>query len=251
MTENELLKKRFVELANRSYNAGIYTFTDFLGLMEQSLFAEARREIGAIPFTAWGGVEGAERVMIRFGSEESHGYTEPFPIKCIKVEPLVQKFADKLNHRDFLGAIMNLGIERSTIGDIVIRDNVGYVLAKEDVAEYILQSLSRIRHTDIKASIVDELPDGVLFTLEARRIQLSSERIDAVVSKVFSLSRSDAQALFAKGLVFANGRLIESTSYTPKPEECISVRGYGRLIYHGPVGLTKKGKLNVDVELYV
>ena len=251
MTENELLKKRLLELANRSYNSGVYTFTDFLGLVEQSLFSELKTQIGAIPYTAWGGANGAERVMIRFGSEETHGYTEDFPITCIKVEPLAQKFADKLTHRDFLGAIMNLGIERTTLGDIVVKDNVGYVFAKEDIADYILGSLCRIRHTDVKTTLISELPGGELFSLETKRIQLTSERIDAVVSKVFCLSRSDSQLLFSRGLVFANGRLIESCSYTPRDGEIISVRGHGRLVYHAPVGTSKKGKLNVDVELYV
>ena len=68
--ESELLKKRFVELAQKSYNSDIFTFTDFLGLAEQSAFAEIKRELGGIRYTAFGGANGAERVVIRFGSEE-------------------------------------------------------------------------------------------------------------------------------------------------------------------------------------
>ena len=67
--ENELLKRRFVELARRAYNSGIFTFTDFLGLAEQAAFAEVSREIFGIEYVKFGGAEGAERVMIRFGSE--------------------------------------------------------------------------------------------------------------------------------------------------------------------------------------
>ena len=65
--EAELLKKRFTELANRAYNSGVFTFTSFLGLAEQSAFAEIKRSLGSIPYTAFGGAQGCERVVIRFG----------------------------------------------------------------------------------------------------------------------------------------------------------------------------------------
>ncbi len=251
MAENELLKKRFLELANKSYNAGIYLFTDFLGLAEQATFNEAKASFRGIPYTAFGGVSGAERVMIRFGDEEGFGYTEPFPIVCIKAEPLSQKFADRLTHRDFLGALLNLGIDRSTLGDIPIVDNVGYIFAKEDIAPYIISELKRVKHTDVKLSIAESIPEGELYRTERKRIQANGERIDAVIAKVFSISRDDSLSLFQKRLVFVDGRLCENNSYIPKRNEAISVRGYGRMIYLGYETTSKKGKLNIEVDLYV
>lgn len=249
--ELELLKRRFVELARRAYNSGIFTFTDFLGLAEQAAFAEVSREIFGIEYVKFGGAEGAERVMIRFGSESDLGYSMPFPISLIKVEPLSQKYAEKLSHRDFLGAIMNLGIERDTMGDIVIIDNVGYIFVKEDKATYIADSLTKVRRTDVKSEVTETLPDGQLYRTERRNVQANGERLDALVAKVFSLSREEAQSLFKKRLVFADGREIDSTSYIPKPNEKISVRGHGRFIYIGTQSLTRKGKLNIAIDLYV
>ena len=249
--ELELLKRRFVELARRAYNSGIFTFTDFLGLAEQAAFAEVSREIFGIEYVKFGGAEGAERVMIRFGSESDLGYSMPFPISLIKVEPLSQKYAEKLSHRDFLGAIMNLGIERDTMGDIVIIDNVGYIFVKEDMATYIADSLTKVRRTDVKSEVTETLPDGQLYRTERRNVQANGERLDALVAKVFSLSREEAQSLFKKRLVFADGREINSTSYIPKPGEKISVRGHGRFIYVGPQSLTRKGKMNIAVEVYI
>lgn len=249
--ELELLKRRFVELARRAYNSGIFTFTDFLGLAEQAAFAEVSREIFGIEYVKFGGAEGAERVMIRFGSESDLGYSMPFPISLIKVEPLSQKYAEKLSHRDFLGAIMNLGIERDTMGDIVIIDNVGYIFVKEDMATYIADSLTKVRRTDVKSEVTETLPDGELYRTERRNVQANGERLDALVAKVFSLSREEAQSLFKKRLVFADGREIDSTSYIPKPNEKISVRGHGRFVYVGTQSLTRKGKLNIAIDLYV
>ncbi|MBQ7387414.1 MAG: hypothetical protein IJW03_04520 [Clostridia bacterium] len=246
-----LLKKRFIELAKKSYGSDIFTFTQFLGLAEQSAFSEILSEIRGIKYSTFGGADGAERVMIRFGDPDTFGYEIPFPIVTVKIEPVNQKFADSLTHRDFLGAILNLGIERETLGDIVIIDNVGYLFANEDIAPYIIDSLVRVKHTDVRLSYADELPEGELYRTEPRGIQASSERLDGVIAKVFSLSREDAQNLFARRLVFVNGRCIESTSHIAKENDVISVRGYGRMIYRGCQSLSRKGKLNILVDKYI
>ena len=249
--EHEILRNRFIELAKKSHGSGVFLFSDFLGLAEQSVFQGALRELQGAKYTLFGGAEGAERVMVRFGDPDELFYEVPFPIVTVKIEPKSIKFADKLTHRDFLGALLNLGIERSVIGDIIVRDSVAYVFAKEDMAKYIVAELSRVKRTDVNSSICDTLPHGELYKTEEKTVQISSERLDAVIARAYNLSRDDAQRLFAKGLVFASGKEITSTSYTPKENEKISVRGYGRFIYRGFTSNTKKGKLNVLLELYV
>lgn len=247
----ELLKKRFKELYDKAGRGGYFTFTDFLGLAEQSILSEILPKLRSENITLYGGADGAERVMVRFGNADEIGYESPFPILCVKVEPLSMKFADKLTHRDFLGALLNLGIERSTLGDIIIRENVGYVFAEEKIAEFITGELSRVKRTDVKASVIDLLPEGELYKTEHKRIQIQSERIDAVVAKVYSLSRDDSQALIKRSLVFVNGKEINSASYTPKEGDKVSVRGHGRFIYLGFDSTSRKGKLNAIVEVYV
>ncbi len=250
--EEELLFKRFSELAQKSSEHGYYIFTDFLGLSEQSVFSAAKISFKkGTHYIAFGGADGCERVMIRFGDPEELGYDEPFPISVIKAEPKAAKFADKLSHRDFLGSLMNLGIERSCLGDIVIIDNIGYIFTKEDMANYICDSLTKIKHTDVRCSVVQALPEGELFKTETVKIQLSGERIDAAVAKVLGLSRDDSLSLFKKRLVFVSGKECENNSYTPKCGDIISVRGYGRFIYNGPIGLSKKGKINIEIKKYI
>ena len=249
--ELELLKKRFQELYNKADRGGYFTFTDFLGLAEQSVLGELLTKFSPASITRFGGAVGAERVMVRFGNPDEIGYEMPFPIRCVRIEPLSQKFADKLTHRDFLGALMNLGIERSTLGDVVIRDNVGYVFADEEMAKFIAGEIAKVKRTDVKAVIVDDVPGGELYKTEDKRIQIQSERIDAVIAKTYSLSREDAQTLIKRSLVFVNGREINSSSYTPKTDDKISVRGHGRLIYRGFDSTSRKGKLNAIVSVYV
>lgn len=249
--ELEFLKKRVLELARKADRGGYYTFTPFLGLPEQAALMQVMPKLNPNAVSRFGGAEGAERIMVRFGDPEELGYDGEFPILLLRAEPLSQKFSDKLTHRDFLGSILALGLERDVIGDIVIRENVGYVFVDRDVAEFICSTLSRVKHTDVRVSVENELPAGELYRTEERKIQIASERLDAVLARVLCLSREDAQALFRKKLVFVEGRQCESVSYAPKVGERISIRGFGKLIYRGYDSLTKKGKLNVTVEVYL
>ena len=121
--EEELLKKRFTELADRSYSESRYTFTNFLNLNEQSLFYLTVKENKGIKYTISGGISDAERVMVRFGDEAELGYEQQFPIAILSVSPLAVKYSEDLSHRDYLGALMNLGIEREMLGDIIIGKN--------------------------------------------------------------------------------------------------------------------------------
>ena len=64
------------------------------------------------------------------------------------------------------------------------------------MAGYIADGLTRVKHTDVKAEITEELPEGELYRTEKKTVQVSGERLDAVVAKVFSLSREEAQSRF-------------------------------------------------------
>jgi RNA-binding protein YlmH len=251
MERDESLKKRFIELANKSYNQGIYTFTEFVGLNELNILKECELDIRHAGITEYGGTSDCERVMIRFGSEDICGYEMPFPISIVLCQPLSDKFAEKLSHRDFLGAILNLGIDRSVLGDIAIVDNRAYILVKEGMAEFVADSLTKVRKTSVKCSIVDSAPEGTLYNTKEIRVQAVGERIDALVAKVFSISRDDSATLFSRGLVFISGKCCESTSHKLKEGDIVSVRGYGRFVYRGVEGHTKKGKLNILIEQYV
>lgn len=251
MEEAELYKKRFAELAARSYNAGIFTFTDFLGLGEQAAFEEIRKGLGGVHVTAFGGTEGAERLMLRFGDPDELGYEEEFPIAVLKLTPVAPKFAERLTHRDILGALMNLGIERRTLGDIAVLESEAYLFAKDDVASFICDELKRVRHTDVQVALSDSAPVGALYKTERTTVQVASERLDAVIAKLYSLSREEAQRLFKRDLVFVSGRLCSSVAYAPKVGDVISVRGFGRFIYRSYETLSKKGKPNVLLDVYV
>lgn len=252
MTEPDiLLKKRLAELAAQSHRNNIYTFTGFLGEAELAVYYQMEKELSYAGVTVFGGRAEASRNIIRFGREEDFGYVEDFPIRCILIEPLLQKFADIFSHRDFLGAVMNLGIERSEVGDIVIQNNKAYLFATEKMAPYICENLDKVKHTNVKCVITEELPKEAEVRTESMALQVSSERVDAVAAKAFRLSRSEILNHFSAGKVFVNGQICENNSRNLKAADTVSVRGFGKFRYAGAKSLSKKGKLNIIVEKFV
>lgn len=251
MREEDELKRRILDLANRCYQQNQYTFSGFLNAGEQSTLLEMEWEISFVPWTLFGGGEDCERRMLRFGSEEMLGYEESFPISCLVAKPLIKKFADDLNHRDFLGALMNLGIERDVLGDIIVKDNVGYVFCEDKMAEYLCGHLDKVKHTSISCEIVKQCPKAAAPDFAEEELIVSSNRCDAVISKVYKLSRSQSVELFRTKKVFVNGRQYENNSGILKNKDIVSVRGFGKFIFSGFLAETKKGRIRISVKKYV
>lgn len=240
----EDIEKRFLELADRAEERFYTTFTDFLNMDEQSTLKNAKINT---PHILFGGYDMAERCVAGFG--ENSEYAE-FPISIIKIEPLQQKFADKLSHRDFLGSLMGLGIKRELLGDIVISDNVGYLFCIDSIASYIEQNLDKVKHTSVKCKIVDELPKTAIKEPEEIKINVSSLRLDVVVAGVYNFSRNEVKEFFVARKIYVNSKLTENFSQIVKNGDVVSVRGYGRFIYCDTLGKTKKNRLFISVKVY-
>ena len=136
MNEQELCKKRLIDLSKQADFKEIVTFSDFLNLNEQNIYHIALKELYT-QTKSFGGYDGAERQMIAF-IPDALCYEWVYPIKCIHIVPKYPKFAEKLTHRDVLGALMNLGIERSRLGDILCLEDDYYVICDEDIFPFII-----------------------------------------------------------------------------------------------------------------
>lgn len=231
------------------YSKNRYAFSSFLNVAQTDDFLASIREYGNVPYSLFGGKENCERLMFRIGDVESLGYEEPFPISVLKVAPKSSKFSDALTHRDFLGALLNLGIERDTIGDIYIEDNVGYIFCEDKICNYIIDNLTRIKHTSVDCCLIEKMPELESATPEELIVQVSSNRIDSIIAKAYRLSRNDALSLVESKKVFVNSRLCENSSLVLKQDDVVSIRGYGRLKLVGENGISKKGKLNLKISI--
>ena len=137
-----LFRKRLEELANRSYANQQYLFTGFLSAAELDIYYQMEHELSYAPAVLFGGTNDCERLMLRFGSEALCGYEELFPIACVAIVPLLEKFGEVLSHRDYLGALMNLGIERSTLEDELSAENIIPSALNKAVADVVAKAVA-------------------------------------------------------------------------------------------------------------
>ena len=253
MTDDEqLLYKRLIELSNRAYQNNIYCFSDFLSLSQQEVLYQAARDkaFAPIQYELFGGYENCERQMARFGSEADFGYEVDFPIKCIKIEPLAKKFAKEYTHRDYLGSLMSLGIDRKKFGDIFVDGMDAYMYVDDSTADYLLENFVSVGRNAVKCSF-SELPDSYKkAALKEVTIQVASPRADAVISKVYNLSRKDTIPYFTEKKVSVNGHIVENNDKLLAAGDTVSVRGFGKFNLISEGGLSKKGKLNLTVEVF-
>lgn len=252
MNNDDLLFiNRIKDLANASYTQNRFTFSNFLTIEEQTIIHSISSEIKFVKHELFGGHEICERKMIRFGSEDELMYSCEYPISILLIQPLMEKFSDDLSHRDFLGAIMNLGIQRNVIGDIIVKGKCAYVFCLNEVKDYIISELTRIKHTSVKISVVENIDDTLQRELVDMEILVSSPRFDAIVATLCKLSRGKAQSLFKEKKIILNDHLCENNSMLLKPDSTFSIRGFGKYIYIGEGNKTRKDRVYVKLKKYV
>ena len=244
-----LFEKRMKDLASRAYNRDIVLYTDFLNLDElhkiHSLIS------GSLPVTVctFGGYDLAERQMAAF-IPDALFFQQDYPISCIQIRPAAEKFAESLTHRDYLGAILNLGIERSKIGDILVDGKTAHVFCHENMAPFLMQELCRVRHTNVVPKLLDALEDVPVLKTEKVSGTVSSVRLDSVIALAFSTSRSSIISLIEGGKVFVNGKNILSNGYNLKEGDIVSVRGRGKFRFEEVGGITKKNRYHISLARY-
>ena len=253
MEEEPLLPRRTQALANQCYRRDVPTYTEFLNLAEQDLFYRTVNKMPGVRYVLFGGYEMAERRAALFlPSYGEEGDPSMLPIAYLVIRPLNDKFAEELTHRDFLGSLMNLGIERGKLGDLLMDGKQAYLVCMEDMAQYLCRELTRVRHTSVYCEQTAQLPDAVgTPVLQRKEGSVASVRLDALLALAFSSSRSKLVPLIEGGQVYINGRQTLSASAVPKEGDIISVRHMGRFLYRGVKGETKKGRLYAAVDRYV
>ena len=248
--EEQQLEKHFLDLARMAYQREIMTFSDFLNLNERNILQSIGQKLSYVQVEGWGGYELAERQIAVF-RPEAPVFCADYPIVCLKIAPLQRKFAEDLSHRDYLGSILNLGMERSCLGDILVGKEVTYLFCLERMADFICENLTRIRHTSVTVERVEARDFD--YEPEYKEITgtVASVRLDRLLALAFGASRSSLTGLIEGGKVFVNGRLVTSNGYEPKEGDLVSVRGMGRFRYAGGGGQSRKGREYVILQRYI
>lgn len=249
MKDLSISENRFIELSSKAYNKNIITHSSFLNVLELEEFSKAKSKLKS-NFNLVGGIENAERkVAIFFENEDNVKLSDI--ISYIKISPVSLKFGEVLSHKNYLGALMNLGIERNTIGDILINEKDAYVICLTSISNYIIDNLKSVNKTMVNVNLIDELPTFLKIKLKEVLISSPSNRLDAIISKLYGLSRNACNKMFTERSVFVNDKLCLNNSYFLKNDDIVSVRYYGRFCFIEEKQKTKKGNYVYLIKKYV
>ena len=240
---NDVTLRHLLDLCRRSEKTGIWQYSAFLSPAEQEdLFRSG--EAAGFAFQLTGGYENAERKILATGNEAEMGPPEP-PVSVIGIKPKSEKFAEKLTHRDYLGSILGLGIDRGLIGDIIVRDQGAWFFCLSSAAGLITSSLTQVRRTAVRAVLTSADIPELRPQYAELRLNVASERLDAVAAAFAGISRAQADKLFASEKVSVNGRTVTDRSFRLKKGDVLSVRGFGKAVYDGIDHETRKNRYQV------
>ena len=215
--------------------------TRFLDLRERTLTVQALRLAGGEDSAVlYGGYADAERAAALFYPEyltaEQMCADAPFAILRAKKHP-----SDTLSHRDYLGALMGLGIERGCVGDILVHEDGADFIVLADMADFILLNFEKAGRGHLKLTHADALRTPQAQG-ETQSGSVASLRLDSVCALVFNISRSEAQEQIARGQVFLNFMQCMKNEREIAVGDRITLRGHGRARILSLGGTSRKGR---------
>ena len=258
-----------LEDAVRKSASGSVAHIPFLTMRERrraERILDARGMKGAYWF--WGGHKTAERTCLFLlpeylvtilPEEESEREAVLFDYLADELKDTVVSLLIKgsgfrnLMHRDYLGAVLGLGIERDAIGDVAVQDEHRAILfCPRTMGAFLMTELTKVGSDTVRCAecIIDEtFTDGKKYRPISDTV--ASPRLDCVVAALCNLSREAAQSAVRSGLVEVDFEPEERVDTVLEPPITVSVRGHGRFILRSFDGETKKGRLRLRADQLV
>lgn len=231
-------------------------YTDFLDMYQVSITEKFMKKNNLKNYFLYGGFDNAERkILIIYPEDYTMDMVEKNYSKIINVIriTLPEDEKGKYSHRNYLGGIIKLGIERKKVGDILVSDEGADILVKEETCKSLqheLGTLTRFQHANIEIIELSEIKKQEI-KLEKLTIIIPSLRLDNFVSNLAKTSRNNAVEIINSERVFINGQNEMKPSKPIKEGDILTIRGKGRFIIKEFSGTTKSGRTIVEVEKYV
>lgn len=231
-------------------------YTDFLDLAQIELVQKFINKIKLQNYMIYEGFEQAERKMFviypdKFNSVVVEKNLSNI-IQIIRIE-LPDDLKGKYTHRDYLGAVIKLGIERKKIGDIIVDQNGADIIVDKDVVKFLLDnlgSLTRFSKSTISVQNIEDLRP-VEIKKEELEIIVSSMRLDNVISELARCSRNKALDIINTERVFINFECETKKTKQVKTGDMITIRGKGRFFVKEIIGQTRSGRTVIKIEKFV
>lgn len=175
---------------------------------------------------------------------------EDYPIKLLQIKNK-SKFSTLL-HKDYLGSIMSLGINREKLGDLIIQDGICYATVCSDISNYITSNLESIANCPCEAQEYDyrsyKLPER---KFEEKIVISTSLRLDGLIAAICNVSRNKSVGLISQGKILLNYFQCFKKDETLKNNDTLTIRGYGKFKIREIIGTTQKDRLKVSILKYI
>jgi len=247
MENNELLK-RAEDLYRRCDRSGTVTMTGFLSPAERYFLEQNLKYRADCRPVFSGGKEECERTVCFFLPDYMEA--ECFDVSEYIVAMKLTAYFGTPGHRDYMGALLSMGVGREWVGDIWVQDDVAYIFCLPSVQRHLL-SIDKVGRYGVKAEEIalDKIP-APQRQVKEKSFSVMSMRLDAVTAGMFNLSRTEAAKQINLGNVSLNYSVSLKTDMNVKEGDVISLRGAGKGCISGTGGTSKKGRLFVYAEIY-
>lgn len=247
-TEGEEAAAKLVDMAEQAARSQKFRLGDFFDPYGQEIAETVAANYPGLRLDMDGGYRGAERQRVMF-VDRDFGGTPAFDLAYISVSWNGQ--FEHIGHRDVLGAVMNLGFDRSRLGDIIMASARAGIVTDKKLAEYLITNLVRVGHCGVRCELSSL---DVIAPKEEKykelRATVASLRVDSVAAAGYGVSRSRAAADIAADKLKLNWQPVKNASQNVKEGDTLSLRGRGRLEVAEVRGQTKKGRIGVLLKRY-
>ena len=254
--EDKMLLAKIMDKVKISKTKNKILNTEFLTTYQREIVEKELNKIKVKNYMFFGGYDGSEgRVLIIYPEKLDLSIIQnnlKNIVKGIKIK-LPKELAGKYTHRDYLGAVMQIGLNRDRIGDIIVYESEAYIFVLEENASYIVSSLESAKK--FSKSIIEIIDYNEVPIKEAEfeeiEISVSSIRLDNVVSSIAKISRKKAEELLVDEKIFVNARVETKSTKSLKGGDILVIRGKGKYIINKISENNRKGKMILEVKKYI
>lgn len=236
--------KKVASIINDCYSKDKTYIFPFLSLSEQDLVSQEVKKYPSLILKFDGGMINSEykrAIIMPYEMEVNNN------ISILKIS--YNKKYLNLTHRIVLGTLMHLGLSRDRVGDIMITDQYAYVAVIDSIRDFIIENLTSISNQSVLITVCDEVIE-LDDKGEEKTIFISSNRLDAIISQSYNISRDESSTLIEKELVKVNQKIVTKSFQNLNPCDIISVAHKGRVKILETNGLSRSGRIILKVKIY-
>jgi RNA-binding protein YlmH len=248
-TDNGELAARLIDLADNVAKGRPYAVSEFVSPGAVQIGETIQAHVPSLVLKTFGGYEGAERVKLAFVNTDFEGAVDYGITACRASWDARYRL---LGHRDVLGLLMTLGIDRAHFGDIIMSDNSAVILVDTSLYQYIQQNFVKIARV---AVTIDAMPLKDILPRQEKtkeiKTTVASLRLDAIASSGFGISRTKAAEAIKGDRVQVNWQVAKGPAQDVAEGDVISLRGKGRMELVQITGISRKGRIGVLLKRYM